>query len=426
MTRKRKSALALLGGKPVLSRPLPPPYLIDKREVTAANKVLDEGPLSDFVGVAGKYFLGGKRVQSLEAAFCKKFKVAHAVSFNSATTALQAAVAALQIGPGDEVIVPPYTMSASATAVLANGAVPIFADIDPNTFCLDARSARKNINGRTKALMVVNLFGQPADFDKLLPLAKKHKLTIIEDNAQAPGAMWNGKYAGTIGDIGVFSFNVHKTVQAGEGGVLVTSKNRYALRAQLVRNHGESVVGDLIDNVGPIFGSNFRMTEFTAALCAVQLSRLDFLTDKRRALARYLESTLKKIPGIVVPPVAKGKRHVYYVYPLKIDEEKLGLSRDLLADAMAAEGFPLSKGYVEPLYLLPLFQRKQAFNKTHFPFDYRGTRPKYTKGICPVAERLYEKEFTFTTLCQYPRTLNDVDRFLAALRKVLAHKHELQ
>lgn len=422
---KKTSELALYGGKPVLKKPLPPPYLIGKEEVAVALKVLKEGPLSDFVGVPGEYFLGGKRVRSLEAAFKKKFKVKHAVSFNSATTALHAAIVALGIGPGDEVIVPPYTMSATAVAVLMNGAVPIFADIDPNTFCLDARSVESAITKRSKAIFVVNLFGQTPDFGKLLPLARKYKLKIIEDNAQGPGAKWRGRHAGTIGDIGVFSFNVHKTIQAGEGGVLVTGNKEYALRAQLCRNHGENLA-EAYPEAGPLIGSNYRMTELTAALCEVQLGKLDFLTKKKLSLVAYLCARLRGIDGLIVPPVHKDNTHVYYVFALKVDEKKLGISRDKLAAAMTAEGFPMSKGYLEPLYLLPVFQKRQAFNKTHFPFDYRGMKQNYKKGICPVAERLQEKEFTQTMLCQHPRTRRDIDRFIEALHKVLAHKKELQ
>lgn len=420
-----KSKLAIFGGTPVLKRPLPSPYLLDKKEIAVATKLLKGGPLSDFVGAPGKFFLGGKHVRALEAAFVKKFGIKHAVSFNSATTALHATLVALGIGPGDEVIVPPYTMSATPMSVLMNGAVPIFADIDPETFCFDSKSVEKNITKRTKAILVVNLFGQAADFDKLLPLAKKHHLKIIEDNAQAPGALWRGRYTGTIGDIGIFSFNVHKTIQAGEGGVLVTNDDKYALRAQMCRNHGENLAARYPD-AGPLIGSNYRMTELAAALCEAQLSRLDFLTSKRRVLVAYLTKSLKGVEGIKVPQVAKENHHVYYVYPILIDEKKLGISRNKFVDAMTAEGYPMSKGYLEPLYLLPVFQKRQAFNATHFPFDYQGMKQNYKKGICPVTERLYEKEFTFTNLCQHPRTKKDVDLFVQALKKVLAHKDELQ
>ena len=333
------SKLALRGGTPVLKKPYPPVYTVGKREIAVVTTVLKKGPLSDFLGVAGEYFLGGKRVLSLEHAFTKKFKVQHAVSFNSATTALHGAIVALGIGPGDEVILPPYTMSASATAVLMNGAVPVFADIDGKTFCLDAKSVRMRITKNTKAIMAVNLFGQAADFGPLLALAKEHNLKLIEDNAQAPAAKWRGRYAGTIGDVGVFSFNFHKTMQSGEGGILVTNNDADALRAQLCRNHGESVVDGMpAYDGGPIFGSNYRMTELTAAIAEVQLSRLDLLNTKNQALVRYLSEQLSSVPGLILPYIAPGNTHVYFAYVIKVDEKKLGISRDRLVEAMRAEG----------------------------------------------------------------------------------------
>jgi len=424
-----KKVLAIRGGKPTMPKRLTEVHNVGKEEAAAAVRVITRGPLSGFLGTASKKFLGGEEVLKFESAFAKKFKVKHAVSFNSATTALHAAIVALEIGPGDEVIVPPYSMSASATAIVMNGAVPMFADIDERTFNIDPASVEERITPYTKAIMVVNLFGQPANFDQLLKIAKKHNLKIIEDNAQGPGAKWKGKYAGTIGDIGVFSLNVHKTMQTGEGGVLVTNNAKYALRSQLCRNHGESVVDGMNEyDAGPIIGSNYRMSEMIAAMARVQLSKLDGLTKKRIALVRRLEKGLKGIEGITLYKVAKEANGVYYRYPLLIDEKKLGLTRDTFVEAMTAEGFAIPKGYVKPIYLLPVFQQKKAFNHTHFPFEsdyYKGT-VNYKKGICPVVERVNEKEFTLTDVCQHPYTARHVDLFVQAVKKVVAHKAELQ
>lgn len=423
-----KNKLAINGGKPVLKKPLPTVYNIGKKEISAVNKLIKTGPLSDFVGAKGDYFLGGKNVRKLEALFCKKFKVKHAVSFNSATTALHAAIVALGIGPGDEVIVSPFTMSASATAILMNGAVPVFADIDEKTFCIDPVSVRKNITPRTKAIMAVNIFGGSADFDGLLKIAKEFDLKIIEDNAQSPGAKYKGKLTGTIGDIGIFSFNVHKVIQSGEGGILVTNNGDYALRAQLSRNHGE-VVSDQMENynLGPVMGSNYRMTELEAVIACEQLAKLDFFNKKRLELVSYLTKKLSGINGLILPEIPRDGSHVFYVYPIRISEEKLGISRDLFVKAMTAEGFPMSMGYTKPLYFLRIFLEKKVFNQTNFPFEgshYSG-KADYSRGICPVCERLYEKEFTFTSICQYPRTKKDVDLFIGAVRKILANKAEL-
>lgn len=399
----------------------PPVYHIGRREIAAATAVLKYGPLSGFVGEAGLDFLGGPAVKRFEKKFSDKFKVRYAISFNSATTALHAAVAALGIGPGDEVIVPPYTMSASATAVLMNGAVPIFADIDADTFCLDPMSVAGKITKRTKAVMMVNLFGQTGDMGTLLSLARKHKFAVIEDNAQSPGAMWHKRYLGTVGDVGVFSFNVHKTMQSGEGGVLVTNNKKIALRARLARNHGESVVCGMPGyTAGPIFGSNYRMTEIVAAIARVQLSRLDFLNHKRVALANRLTKKLNGIKGFTPPHIPKGNTHVYYSYVIKINEQKSGISRAALVKELQRRGFPVGAGYVKPLYLLPLFQKKQAFNTTHFPFDYQSMKQNYKRGICPVTERMHYHELIGTDVCRYPYTAAHVDAFADALREVIA------
>ena len=364
----KKSVLAINGGKPVLQKQLVI-HNVGKAEIAAAVKVIKNGPLSGFAAVCGDRFFGGKEVQALEKEFSKKFRIKHSVAFNSATTALHAAVVALGIGPGDEVIVPPYTMSASATAILMNGAVPIFADIDEKTFCLDPRSVESRISKFTKAIMAVNLLGQAADFSALLPIAKRYNLAIIEDNAQSPGAKWKGKYAGTIGDIGIFSFNLHKTMQTGEGGILVTNNDHYALRAQLARNHGEVVVDEMPEySGGPIFGSNYRMTEVVAAMARVQLRRLDKFIERHRSQSALLTRELKSIPGLMPAYVHPDNFHVYHRFAIKVDEKKLGLSRDKLIAAMKCEGFTMSKGYVKPIYLLPLFQNKKAFNNTQFPF----------------------------------------------------------
>lgn len=401
---------------------------VGKAEVDAAIRVIKKGPLSGFAAVAGDRFLGGTEVRAYEKEFSKKFKIKHSVAFNSATTALHAAIVALGIGPGDEVIAPPYSMSASATAILMNGAVPIFADIDEKTFCLDPKSVRARITKHTKAIMVVDLLGQTADYAALLEIAKKHNLKIIEDNAQSPGAKWRGRHAGTIGDIGVFSLNLHKTMQTGEGGILVTNDDTYALRAQLSRNHGEAVVDTMPDYTGgPIFGSNYRMAEVIAAMARVQLKRLDEFVKRHRSQAALLTKELNAIPGITPAYVHPDNYHVYHRFAIKVDEKILGISRDALVAAMKSEGFPMSKGYVKPIYLLPVFQTKKAFNETQFPFvsNYYSGNPDYSYGICPVTERLYEKEFTFTEICQYPYTSAHVKLFIKALKKIIENKHEL-
>lgn len=423
--------LALLGGTPVIKRPLPPYNSIGKEEEKAAIKVIKGKILSGFVARPGKCFLGGKYVRDLEERFCKMFGVKYAVSFNSASTALQAAVGALGIGPGDEVITSPYTMSATASAILFNNALPVFADIAADNFCLDPSSVEKNINKKTKAILVVNLFGFLPDFNAILKIARENKIKIIEDNAQGIGALYKGKYAGTIGDIGVFSFNTHKVVQCGEGGVLTTNNKEYAFRAQLIRNHGEEVISGLYKEqkiFEPLLGNNFRLTEVQAAIAIEQLKKLGKLNKQRIILAEYLAKKLEKFPWLLTSKPAGNNIFVYYVFPFRFLSEKIGISRETFAKTMEAEGFFLKQGYQKPLYLMPIYQKARIYPNSQFPFvskEYPHDL-NYKKGLCKVTERMYEKELLHTAICQPPQTKREIDLFVKAIEKIKENIEELK
>lgn len=419
---------ALLGGIPVRNTPLPTYNTIGAEEKAAVMEVLDDGELSGFIAYSGKEFWGGKRVQALEAAFRQRFGVAHAIAVNSATSGLHCALAATGIGPGDEVIVPPYTMSASATAVLFTGAVPVFCDIDDATFCLDVAAVEAALTPHTRAIVAVNLFGQPAPLEALRALADRRGLYLIEDNAQAPGATHNGRQAATIGHAGVFSFNRHKTMQCGEGGVIVTGDERLALKMALVRNHGEVVVGAMgLEDIVNTAGLNYRMTEMEAAVALVQFNKLDALNARRVKLANRLSAGIAGIPGLTPPHVAAGNTHVYYFFPLKFSAEVIGMPRELFCRAVQAEGFTLRAGYVKPLYLEPLYQRKLCFGANGYPFSAnpRNDRLSYARGICPVVERLADRELMVTNIIYPPLAESDMDAFVAACGKVIRNRDAL-
>jgi len=415
--------LALFGGKPILTKKMPSYNTIGKEEKRVVLKVMKEKNLSDFLGRAGEKFLGGKYVKKLEEYFCKYFKVKYAVSFNSASTALQAAVGALGIGPGDEVITSPYTMSVTPSAVLFNNALPVFADIEENYFCLDSESVKKNINKKTKAILAVNLFGGSTDYDPILRIARKNKLKIIEDNSQSPAATYKGRLTGTIGDIGVFSFNSHKVIQCGEGGVLITNNKKYAFRAQLIRNHGEAVIDDLLQEkeiYEPILGNNFRLAEISAAIAIEQFKKLTRLNKQRIFLADYLTKKLRQFDWLVPAKILKNSIHVFYVYPFRFLSSRIDIKRSTFAEAMKAEGFPLAQGYQKPLYLMPLYQKKEICPNSHFPFiskEYPHSI-SYKKGICPVAERMYERELLSTNICRPPQTTKEINLFIRAISKI--------
>jgi perosamine synthetase len=427
--------LAITGGAPLRSAIYPGRRTMGEAEKQAVIDVMDSDKLSSFFGSPGDQWLGGERVKEFERKWADKYGFKHAISVNSWTTGLMTAVGAVGIGPGDEVICSPYTMSASATAALFYGGIPVFADIDPDTFNITAETIEKVITPRTRAILVVHIFGQAADMDPIMALARKHGIKVIEDAAQAPGVFYKGRPIGAIGDIGGFSLNYHKHVHTGEGGMLVTNDDQVALRAQLIRNHAENLVeAQGVDDLTNMIGSNYRLTELQAAIGSVQLDRLDGYLDHRNKMARHLSAQLAAIPGFTPPVLAEGAGHAYYCYPVRYDAAVTGVKRELFVRAVNAElpppvpgeVVPLAQAYVRPLYLAPLYQKKIALGGKGFPWtmqpdvDYR-----YAKGLCPVTERMHEQEMLLPTVIREPLTTADVDDFVAAIRKVLAHKDEL-
>ena len=423
------SKLALLGGTPVNSNPVPRYNTIGSEEKAAVMEVLDSGELSGFVASADEHFWGGKQVRALEAAFKRHFGVKHAIAVNSATSGLHCAASATGIGPGDEVIVPPYTMSATATAVLMTGAVPVFADIEDRTFGLDPKSVSANITPQTRGILAVNLWGHGARLDELRSIADRNGLFLIEDNAQAPDAVYKGRKTGTVGDAAIFSLNRHKTMQSGEGGVIITDDDRLALKAALMRNHGEVIVEPMgIKDIVNTVGLNYRMTELEAAVGRVQFGKLGALNAHRQKLAARLSEGLNRIPGFAPPKVEDDCSHVYYIYGIRYDEKAVGIPRELFAKAMVAEGFFLRAGYVKPIYLEPLYQRKICFGDSGFPFSAnpRNANLSYAKGICPTVERLNDSEILLTNLIYPPLDEAFIDRFLDAFEKIVANRDALR
>ena len=420
--------LAIGGGEPVRRAGFPEQNTLGPEERAAVLEVLDSGVLSGFVGEWTDDFNGGPRVRACEQAFAERLNAHDAVAVNSATTGLQTALAAVGVGPGDEVIVPPFTMSATAATVLLQDAVPVFADIEDETYGLDPESVAALVTERTRAIVVVHLFGHPARMDGLLEIAERHELAIVEDAAQSIGATWRGRETGTLGTAGVLSLNFHKIIHSGEGGIVLPSSSEAAMHARLVRNHGEVVAEDAGAPLPNAIGSNFRMTEIEAAIAFEQLKKLDGLLATRRELAARLTRRLAALPGIVPATVAGECTHSFYVYPVRVLPDELGVPREALARALEAEGIPVGQGYVKPIYLQAAYQQRIARGERGAPWrggHWQG-EVSYEKGICPVVERLHEEELLLLDVTRSLLGERDVDDVAEAFEKVVEHRDELR
>lgn len=412
--------LALFGGEKTICDAFVPYRAIGQEEVDAAKAVIESGVLSRFVGGWEDDFFGGEKVNEFENNWKEYFNVEHAVTVNSATSGLMAAVGAVGVGPGDEVIVSPWTMCASATAILVWNAIPVFADIEAETFNLDPESIKANLTPRTKAILVPDICGHSADMEVIMAIAAEHNLKVIEDVAQSPGALYQGRFVGTVADIGVFSLNYHKHIHTGEGGVCVTNDPDLAERMQLIRNHAEAVVEDKgVDNIVNMIGFNFRLGEIEAAIGIEQLKKLEGLVEGRRLAAEAISRGLSGLKGLRTPVVKPDCTHAYYTYPLVYSPEETGVSRDRLAEAIRAEGVALGAGY-QNIHLLPMYQKKIAYGSNGYPWsasEYNGD-VSYDKGICPVAESLHDEQFLAIPICSFEYSSEEVELVVKAFHKV--------
>jgi perosamine synthetase len=409
--------LAIFGGAPALSG-LAKFESLGSNERKAIERVVNSQVLSGFYGSPGPEFNGGEEVQKLETKWRQRYSCSYAISVNSATSGLIAALAAIELEPGEEVIVPPWTMSATVVAPLFVGGIPVFVDIEEDTFCLDPEKVEEAITSRTRAIIAVNLFGHPAQLATLRKIADRHGIFLIEDNSQSPLASENGTYCGTVGDIGVFSLNYHKFIHCGEGGVCVTDSESLAGRMRLFRNHGENIAGH--EGGGPPFiGQNLRMTELSAAVAAAQLEDIDRLVEAREQIAIRLTEGTRQIEGWRSPKVRDGCRHNYYCWAVRIDERTLGIKREKLIDALIAEGVPISAGYVEPLYKLPVFRERRTSSRSDFPFNL--TSRDYNNVACPVAERLHQREILIFETCSWYIDNETMGKLVSAILKVIRY-----
>ncbi len=417
-----KNELALYGGSPVIGGPLEDYQPLDHTDNLAVELVMKSGILSDFIGASGKKFLGGARVREFEKSFANEFNVKHAISVNSLTSGLWCAIGSLNLEPGDEVITSTWTMAATATTILHWNLIPVFADIDPDTFNLDIADVENKIGKRTRAIVSPDIFGQSADIESLLLLCNKYNLYLVSDSAQAPGSRRNGYLTGTKSHIGGFSFNYHKHIHTGEGGMIVTDDDRLADRVRLLRNHGEVVIGSspALSNETGILGMNMRLGEIESAIGVNQLRKLDSAIRSRREGAEYLESLISTLPDLSAPVVSNGNSHVYYVFGMKLNLKSLGVSRNTLVRALTAEGVPgLFEGY-QNIHKLPLYSRHLTHKKSNFPYSLltKRRRNELLSLQLPIAEVLHNETFFGINWCSKAFHKKDVELVAEAFHKV--------
>ena len=432
------SKLAIFGGTPVRSELFDAYNTIGAEERKAVDDVLSTGVLSKFLGSWHADFLGGPKVNEFEKAWAAKNGSDFAVSVNSNTSGLIAALGAAGVEPGDEVIVSPYSMTASASACLIWGGIPVFADIDPLSFNISAETIAPLITTRTKAIMVVHIFGFPADMEPIAALAKKHGICLIEDCAQAPFIKYKNRSVGNWGDMGIFSLNYHKHIHTGEGGVITTNNETFAKKCQLIRNHGEAVVEGMgFTDLKNMWGFNFRLPEMEAAIGIEQIKKIDELMAARHENVRYLIDNLKHIPYLDLLDYkelaanghySKDCEHAYYVQPMKYFSEKNGglhrnkyvkaLSSELPSSYMREDDELIGAGYVRPLYLQPLYQKK-AFN------TFGNTNLRYEKGTCLTCEDMHFEKLIGTEFMRPSMSRSDLDQVIEAFIKVDSQMNEL-
>lgn len=426
-----KETLAIQGGTPVRQKPFAAWPVSGQREEELMLQVLQSGKWWRFAfgqGVELAEPEQGERSQVVmfQEEFARTHDCRYGIAAANGTGTLEMGIRAMNLQIGDEILVPAYTYVASATCVLQNNLVPIFVDIDPDTYNIDPIKIEEAITSRTRAILVVHFGGQPADMDRIGAIAKKHNLAVIEDAAHAHGCEWNGKKAGSFGLFSSFSFQASKNMTSGEGGILCTNDRQMAIDCESLMWAGRKVGRPWYEFHR--LGWNYRLTEFQAAILRAQLERLAEQTQHRQRMGRYLCGQLAKIEGI--RPLVQDKRttlHGYHIFMFRYDKQRIWMSREKFIKALAAEGIPAFGGYAFPLYKIPMFLNKQFINGSfplgtayHDDIDYSSFEAK-----CPVSELACRSEAVWLPQNMFLGTEEDMDDVVKAVKKVLDHKQSL-
>lgn len=387
--------LSIDGGKPVRKKPFPKRIIFDEREYKAVMNLMKKGMKEETAKILDRY--AGENVDIYEKEFAKYFGTKYATAVSSGTAAIHSAIAALDLQPGDEIITTPITDPGTVMPIIFQGLIPVFADVNYFTLNLTEKTIEKVITEKTKAIIVVHLAGVPCEMDKIMKLAKRYKLKVIEDCAQAHGSIYKGKYVGTFGDIGVFSLMSGKHMTSGgQGGMVITDNEEYYWMAKRFADRGKPFgIENSCGNV--MIGLNYRMTIIQSEIGRVQLKKLKRIAIKRYKIVEKLREYFKILKGFRLWEKPKNSIPNYWFCFVRIEKEKFKVDKFKIADALKKEGIPVGAHYVIPMYENPFLKNKKTFGKSGYPFIPYKPNIKYN---CQNAENglndhitLYINEF---------------------------------
>ena len=394
--------LAIHGGSPVKTTPFGTGKRFGEEELSQLKEALEQQTL---------FYWHGKKVRGFCEKLAKIYDMPHCTAVSSGTAAIHTALGALGIGQGDEVITTPITDMGTVIGILYQGAVPVFADLDPHTYNPDPSSIEACVTDKTKAILVVHLAGNPADMDAIMAIARRHHLRVVEDCAQSWLSWYKGSLAGMIGDIGCFSTNEFKHISTGDGGALLMRDETLYRKALMFADKNYDRIGGLAIRNCESLAPNYRMTELQGAVGIAQLDKLKHICARRNEIGDRITRELEEffevtgLPGIYPPKVLEGCKSSYWFYMLRIDAAGAGVDAQGFADALKAEGIPAGKGYIPTcIYEYPLFQGA------------------YPKGLCPVAEEILETSVKFSVSEFWSD--QDVSDMIEAIKKVAAYYGE--
>lgn len=424
--------LSINGGSSLRTKQFPRWPEVDADDAALVNQVVESGAWWMYAYSRDELAdssTGTSQVETFEQTFAEMHNARYAIATTSGSSCLRIACQAIGLQPGDEVITTPYTFVATSTCILNSFAVPVYVDIDSETYNLDVNQVEAAITERTKAIIPVHFGGIFTDMGRLREIAEKHHLRIIEDAAHSHGASLKGnKWAGTLGDIGIFSMQQSKLLTCGEGGVITTNDKELADLSWSLRHYGRSKTGNWYEHFR--LASHYRMTEMQGALLVTQLSKLLGQNERRRRNARLLYQGLESIPGIQANRhLPETENDVYYLFIVRYDPDEWdGIPRSRVAAALNAEGIPVSEGYSYPLYSSPLYQTLD-FESAASPFRTGHERPlrdfRSYAELCPVAERACRSEALWVPQQLLLGTDSDVNDIVAAFQKVYQNRREL-